>query len=180
MWSWSGAGTRPVRRPCSYLSTLLAFISFAEDPTWRGACQSISLHACSTTFCLRTQVTQVHGGDTLESVTIANSLTDEARELRVSALFVMIGADPCTTWLRGTVGLDHKGFVRTGAALIAAGEEPNSIGAALSPFQTDLPGAFAVGDVRSGWVKRVASAVGEGSVVVQAVHQHLASLRQPG
>jgi thioredoxin reductase (NADPH) len=92
----------------------------------------------------------------------------------------MIGADPCTTWLRGTVRLDGKGFIRTGATLPASGESPDTgNGTALWPYQTDIPGVFAVGDVRSGSVKRVASAVGEGSVVVQAVHQHLARLREP-
>src|SRR5205085_13452 len=100
------------------------------------------------------------------TVTIANRSTGVSRELRVRALFVMIGADPCTAWLRGTAELDGRGFVRTG-------EKPNDGEATLfSPYQTDLPGVFAVGDVRSGSVKRVASAVGEGSVVVQAVHQY--------
>ena len=74
----------------------------------------------------------------------------------------MIGADPCTGWLRGTLDLDAKGFIHTG-------QTPG----AVSPYQTSLPGVFAVGDVRAGSVKRVASAVGEGSVVVQAVHGYL-------
>ena len=80
-------------------------------------------------------------------------------------VFVMIGAAPCTDWLRDSLELDERGFVVTG-------------GPARSGFETSLPGVYAVGDVRSASVKRVASAVGEGSVVVQAVHQHLAALRE--
>ena len=83
----------------------------------------------------------------------------------------MIGADPCTGWLKDAVRLDDRGFVLTGRDCGAA-PEPHG------PFETSLPGVFAVGDVRSGSVKRVASAVGEGSVVVQAVHARLAALRQ--
>jgi thioredoxin reductase (NADPH) len=82
----------------------------------------------------------------------------------------MIGADPCTEWLHGAVALDEHKFVLTGMMAVGGVLPP-----ALSPFQTNIPGVFAVGDVRSGSVKRVASAVGEGSVVVQAVHRHLAA-----
>ncbi|MDP9365535.1 MAG: FAD-dependent oxidoreductase [Chloroflexota bacterium] len=91
-------------------------------------------------------------------------------EIPTPALFVMIGADPCTDWLRGTLDLDDKGFVLSGRA--PAADAPS----AASPYQTSLPGVFAVGDVRAGSVKRVASAVGEGSVVVQAVHAYLAAM----
>jgi thioredoxin reductase (NADPH) len=84
----------------------------------------------------------------------------------------MIGAAPCTGWLEGVVGLDDRGFVVTGEACGAAAPQPFNI------FQTTRPGVFAVGDVRSGSVKRVASAVGEGSVVVQAIHARLAALRE--
>ena len=92
-----------------------------------------------------------------------------AVEIPTRALFVMIGADPCTDWLRGTLDLDDKGFVLSGRAPAADGAS------AASPYRTSLPGVFAVGDVRAGSVKRVASAVGEGSVVVQAVHAYLAA-----
>jgi thioredoxin reductase (NADPH) len=77
----------------------------------------------------------------------------------------MIGAEPNTEWLEGCMRLDKKGFIETGRD--AAGQ------ALASPFATTRPGIFAVGDVRSGSVKRVASSVGEGSVVVQAIHQFL-------
>ena len=83
------------------------------------------------------------------------------QETRVSteALFIMIGAAPNTDWLRGVVDLDDKGFVRTG--------QKGGL------FSTSLPGVFAVGDIRSGSVKRVAAAVGQGSVVVSSVHRWL-------
>ena len=85
------------------------------------------------------------------------------------ALFIMIGAAPNTDRLSGLVELDEKGFVKTGAE---AGAE--------SPYQTSHPGIFAVGDVRSGSVKRVASSVGEGSVVVSAIWSHIEAQRQAG
>jgi thioredoxin reductase (NADPH) len=84
-------------------------------------------------------------------------------------LFLMIGAQPNTGWLSGLVALDDKGFVKTGAA---AG--------VTSDFETSQPGIFAVGDVRSGSVKRVASSVGEGSVVVSAIWSHLDDLSRQG
>ena len=81
----------------------------------------------------------------------------------IGNVFVMIGAEPNTDWLDGCLALDAKGFVKTG---------PDAPGA-TSGYATSKPGIFAIGDVRSGSVKRVASGVGEGSVVVSAVHQYL-------
>jgi thioredoxin reductase (NADPH) len=105
------------------------------------------------------EVTALHGSDHLEGVTIRNTKTDENRVVDTRALFVMVGAAPNTEWLSGMVNLDDKGFVITGTG----------IGAANSPFGTSRPGIFAVGDARSGSVKRVASSVGEGSVVISKV-----------
>jgi thioredoxin reductase (NADPH) len=85
----------------------------------------------------------------------------------VSNVFVMIGADPNTAWLGSCVTIDAKGFVATGRAV--------SNDAAGSAYATSRRGIFAVGDVRSGSVKRVASGVGEGSAVIQAVHEYLAT-----
>jgi thioredoxin reductase (NADPH) len=93
------------------------------------------------------------------------------------ALFLFIGADANTSWLRGCVELDRKGFVLTGTALPpGTGEADRWRAAGRSPFllETSLPGVFAAGDVRSGSVKRVASAVGEGSMAVSFVHTHIA------
>jgi thioredoxin reductase (NADPH) len=104
-------------------------------------------------------VTALHGNDHLEAVSIRSAKTGETREVATRALFIMVGASPNTEWLSGLVDLDDKGFVITGAGT----------GGAASPFATSRPGIFAVGDVRAGSVKRVASSVGEGSVVISKV-----------
>jgi thioredoxin reductase (NADPH) len=109
-----------------------------------------------------TEVIALHGNDRLEGVTFRDAATGETREIATRALFIMVGAAPNTDWLSGLVALDEKGFVRTGP----------DVGAA-SPFATSQPGIFAVGDIRAGSVKRVASAVGEGSVVVSKVWAYL-------
>jgi thioredoxin reductase (NADPH) len=108
------------------------------------------------------EVVALHGSDHLEAVTIRDVDTGGTRRIETRALFIMVGAAPNTGWLSGLVELDGKGFVRTGAE-VGAG----------SPFATSQPGIFAVGDVRAGSVKRVASAVGEGSVVVSKVWEFL-------
>ena len=104
----------------------------------------------------------------------SDNLTGERRELEAKALFVFIGAEPHTDWLTGHVAMDEHCFVLTGRdledeQLAAYGNE--------RPFflETSQPGIFAVGDVHSGSVKRVASAVGEGSMAVRLVHQRLAT-----
>src|SRR6202162_2509344 len=106
-----------------------------------------------------TEVTALHGADSLEAVTVRELKTGETRLLHIPALFIMVGAAPNTEWLSGLVELDDKGFVITGrgAELVT------------SPLGTSQPGVFAVGDVRAGSVKRVASSVGEGSVVISKV-----------
>ena len=107
------------------------------------------------------EVTELEGGEHLESVTIRNAATGESRKVAARSLFIMVGAAPNTEWLSGLVKLDDKGFVTTGF-----GQPP-------SPFATSYPGIFAVGDVRAGSVKRVASAVGEGSVVISRIWEHV-------
>ncbi|CAN5721723.1 FAD-dependent oxidoreductase [soil metagenome] len=119
---------------------------------------NITLHA-------RTEITAVAGDHRLSEVTWTNRDTHQSEVKKVSAIFVMIGAEPNTEWLDGCVALDAKGFVPTGRAPDGA--------ALLSPYATTRPGLFAIGDVRSGSVKRVASGVGEGSAVIQAVHAFL-------
>ncbi|MBU6476655.1 MAG: FAD-dependent oxidoreductase, partial [Xanthomonadaceae bacterium] len=128
-------------------------------------------HASNVTIETSSQVVGLTGDDRLRSVGIRDG-QGRVTERSIGGLFVMIGADPCTGWLKDTVQLDDHGFVLTGEACGAEAATPFNV------FQTNLPGVFAVGDVRSGSVKRVASAVGEGSVVVQAIHARLASLRQ--
>ena len=122
------------------------------------ASKSITLHTCS-------EVVSLEGANHLSHVTWQSVITGEKTRFQAEHLFVMIGADPCTTWLRDCVDLDANGFVRT-----SFGSEVRGL------FETSVRGIFAVGDVRSGSVKRVASAVGEGSVVVAAIHRHLGTL----
>ncbi|MEM8851721.1 MAG: FAD-dependent oxidoreductase [Pseudomonadota bacterium] len=115
----------------------------------------------------RTQVTGLEGDETLAGVRLAGdgvAAGDDRIDTR--ALFVMVGAAPNTSWLDGQVAVDNKGFVLTGEAV---GSD--------SPYATSLEGVFAVGDVRAGSVKRVASAVGEGSVVISRVWEQVAKLR---
>jgi len=128
-------------------------------------------HAANVEIETSSQVVGLAGGERLAAVHIRGG-DGAVVERQAGGIFVMIGADPCTGWLDGTIGLDDRGFVLTGEACGAAAPLPFNI------FQTTAPGVFAVGDVRSGSVKRVASAVGEGSVVVQAIHARLASLRE--
>ncbi|MEO1089558.1 MAG: FAD-dependent oxidoreductase [Pseudomonadota bacterium] len=116
-------------------------------------------------------LTQIGGDRTLTTATWRNAKTDRSETRDISNVFVMIGAVPNTGWMGDCVKLDDRGFVLTGADALPDG--------ATSPFQTSVPGVFAVGDVRSGSVKRVASGVGEGSVCISAVHAYLAE-RQSG
>jgi thioredoxin reductase (NADPH) len=118
---------------------------------------------------LRTEVRELLGGDTLEGLVVQDVGTGQCRELPARALFVFIGAQPCTDWLAGQVATDEDGFILTGPD----GDEPGSQGRPL--LQTSLPGVFAAGDVRSGSIKRVTSAVGEGATAVQLVWKHLQS-----
>jgi thioredoxin reductase (NADPH) len=90
-----------------------------------------------------------------------------AGEVATTVLFVFIGAEPCTAWLASAAALDDRGYVLTGPAAVTDGPHPNLL-------ETSRPGIFAVGDVRSGSVKRVASAVGEGAMAVRLLHDHLA------
>ena len=125
---------------------------------------NIELHRC-------TEVTRMNGDGHLSSIEILNKTTGEKRTLETSALFSFIGATPRTDWLPPEIEKDEKSFVRTGIDLV------NSPywSAKRQPFllETSRPGVFAAGDVRSGSVKRVASAVGEGSMSVQFAHEFL-------
>jgi thioredoxin reductase (NADPH) len=128
---------------------------------------------------LNAGVAAVRGSEALEAITIEDAAAGTAAEVATDALFLFIGALPRTEWLAGVVERDAAGFLLTGSALTRAsdGRVP---GWALTrePFllETNVPGIFAAGDVRSRSVKRIASGVGEGSMAVQFVHQHLAGL----
>ncbi|MFF7966547.1 FAD-dependent oxidoreductase [Streptomyces sp. NPDC007903] len=123
---------------------------------------------------LHTEVRGVSGEERLESLTVEDNTSGERREVRAVALFVFIGARPRTDWLRSVLALDEKGFVLTGADAQAAADTTRweSLGRGPLLLETTLPGVFAAGDVRSGSVKRVTSAAGEGAMAIRLVHEH--------
>jgi thioredoxin reductase (NADPH) len=132
--------------------------------------------SANITLHTRTEIASLQGDKQLESVTW-RSAQDAKEETRgIHHVFLMTGAVPNTRWLEGCLRLDDKGFVCTGDDLSEADLAPAQWPLARKPYsyETNLPGIFAVGDVRHGSVKRVASAVGEGSACVQAVHRVLA------
>jgi thioredoxin reductase (NADPH) len=135
------------------------------------ATPSIALHR-------HTEIRELHGNGSLEAVTVENTSTGVTRAIDAGAAFVFIGADPCTAWLGDAFVTDDHGFVVTGPDLPLAHLDPAGDGRQRAPFmlETSRPGVFAVGDVRSGSIKRVASAVGEGAMAVRLVHQYLALL----
>jgi len=124
------------------------------------------------------RVAEVHGDKRLEEISVMCSDTDKIERVPASSMFIFIGALPRTDWLAGLVERDERGFVLTGPDLIRNGERPKGWTLDRDPFllETNVPGIFAVGDVRHGSVKRVASGVGEGSVAVQFIHQYLSKV----
>jgi thioredoxin reductase (NADPH) len=125
-----------------------------------------------------TEVRELEGDDELTAVIAEERRTGVRRRLPAKALFVFIGADPHTHWLQGHVALDSHGFVLTGPA--ASGSLPDAGGELRQPLllETSCPGVLAAGDVRSGSIKRVASAVGEGSMAVRFAHEFLERAHQ--
>jgi len=127
------------------------------------------------TLRVRTEITALEGQDQLNRVIWRTSPGNVSETHDIGHVFLMTGAQPCTNWLNSCIVLNEKGFIRTGSDLrgedLPAGKWIN----ARQPefFETSVPGIFAVGDVRSGSVKRVAAAVGEGSACIQQVHRVL-------
>jgi thioredoxin reductase (NADPH) len=121
---------------------------------------------------LQTEVAAARGDHRLTELVLRDRATGGDETVLAAALFVMIGATPHTDWLPGDVARDRHGFILTGRDLPGKGRSATGQPIPL-PLETSLPGVFAVGDVRAGSVKRVASAVGEGSVAIPQVHQHL-------
>jgi thioredoxin reductase (NADPH) len=123
-------------------------------------------------------VAEAHGDTHLEEISVLCSDTDKIERVPASSMFIFIGALPRTDWLGDAIARDDRGFVLTGPDLMLGGERPKKWILDRDPFllETSVPGVFAVGDVRHGSVKRVASGVGEGSVAVQFIHQYLSKV----
>jgi thioredoxin reductase (NADPH) len=119
-------------------------------------------------------VIEALGSDRLEKILVEDSQTDQVKTFETNSLFIFIGATPSTEWLDGMVTRDQRGFIYTGADVSKNTPWPLERDRYL--LETNVPGLFAVGDVRHGSVKRVASGVGEGSICVQFVHNYLAQL----
>ena len=129
---------------------------------------SIELQTCA-------EIVGLDGSDHLERVRVRDVRAGTIAPLAVQHVFVMTGAIPSTSWLDGCVAVDENGFIKTGPDLTPQELEQWPLARVPYLLETSLPGVFAVGDVRSGNVKRVASAVGEGSIAVAFVHQVLRS-----
>ena len=122
---------------------------------------------------------EIEGDERLNRIVWQNKKRGATPTHDISNLFIMTGASPRTEWLRGCIALDDKGFILTGRDLDAMGADENPrwpLSRAPQMLETSVPGVFAVGDVRAGNVKRVASAVGEGAISVHLVHRALAEL----
>ena len=152
-----------VRRP-SLVQTMSRYLirRIDADPNVRVVCETV--------------VRGLEGDPHLERVELEHTPSGGRQTMWCAGLFCFIGAEPATEWLDGAVALDDKGFVLTDRELAAEiAEGPAFAARAPLPFETSVPGVFAVGDVRSGSLKRVASAVGEGSSAVRSVYEHLAT-----
>src|SRR5579871_2466769 len=123
-------------------------------------------------------VIEAHGNEHLEEISVLCSDTNKIERVTATSMFIFIGALPRTDWLGGVIERDDRGFILTGPDLIHDGKRPQGWNLERDPFllETNVPGVFAVGDVRHGSVKRVASSVGEGSVAVQFIHQYLSKV----
>jgi thioredoxin reductase (NADPH) len=124
---------------------------------------------------LTSSVVEAAGEDHLERIALQNSASGQKEIVPTQALFILIGAAPHTDWLNGVVARDERGFIRSGPDLSVHGERPKGWKLDRDPYllETSVPGIFVAGDVRHGSIKRCASAVGEGSITVQFVHQYL-------
>jgi thioredoxin reductase (NADPH) len=130
------------------------------------------------TVQVHSSVVEVQGDTSLKAITIANAETGELKSVKATSLFIFIGAMPHTDWLDGVVERDKQGFILSGAELLRNKCRPRGWTKERNPFllETSVPGIFVAGDVRYGSVKRVASAVGEGAIAVQFIHQYLSQV----
>jgi thioredoxin reductase (NADPH) len=122
----------------------------------------------------QTEIVDGSGESRLERLVLRDLATGQTESIDATLLFVLIGAEPHTAWLEGVLEREDEGFILTGRDLGADGSRPARERPTL-PYETSMPGVFAVGDVRAGSLKRAASAVGEGAGVVSSVHEFLAA-----
>jgi thioredoxin reductase (NADPH) len=124
---------------------------------------------------LRTEVTDAHGEDYLDALTLCDTRHGQARQVPAAALFVLIGGEPRTRWLPETIQLDGGGYILTGRDVVRDGSHPGRwpLDRAPLPLETSMPGVFVAGDARDRSMKRVASAVGDGATAVRLVHEYL-------
>jgi thioredoxin reductase (NADPH) len=122
-----------------------------------------------------TQISEVRGSESVEQAVLTDRESGEERVVDATGIFIFVGAVPHTDFLKGVVALDERGFVITGPDAIATGVAPMPWHLDRDPYlqETSVPGIFAAGDVRAGVVRRVASAVGQGSTVISFVHRYL-------
>jgi thioredoxin reductase (NADPH) len=123
-------------------------------------------------------VAEVHGTERLEAISVYCTESGETNTYPANSLFILIGAMPHTNWLEGVIERDERGFILSGTDLMRDSKPPRGWNLDRAPglLETNVPGIFAVGDVRKGSVKRVASGVGEGSVAISFVHQYLSKV----
>jgi thioredoxin reductase (NADPH) len=123
----------------------------------------------------RSRVTEVKGNGRLDALTIASDETGEVKTVPAIALFIFIGAMPHTEAIAELIECDDRGFILSGPDLMTNGRRPRNWPLQRDPYllETNVPGIFVAGDVRHGSIKRVASAVGEGSIAIELVHQYL-------
>lgn len=126
----------------------------------------------------RTEVVEAKGEKSLEAITLKNKDSGETQTLPAAAMFIFIGAVPHSDCVAGVVERNHSGFILTGSDLIHNGRHPRNWTLRRDPYllETSVPGIFAAGDVRQGAVRRVASAVGQGAIAINLVHQYLKSV----
>jgi thioredoxin reductase (NADPH) len=125
---------------------------------------------------LNTIVEDAHGDRRLRSLTVRDTVRQVSEEVKATAVFILIGAEPHTTWLPAELQRDERGYILTGDSI----REPFTDGRLPATLETSMAGVFAVGDVRNGSMKRIAAAVGEGSTAIRKVHEYLARLREAG
>jgi thioredoxin reductase (NADPH) len=166
----AGQAVLHLARYCAHVDLVVRGATLAEGMS----AYLVDAIAAEPVITVRTdaEVVSAEGEGRLERVVVRDRSTGAEDKIRADGMFVMIGAQPRTDWLPAAVGRDRFGFLLTGADAAGAGWP---LERRPAPYETTVPGLFAVGDVRCGSVKRVASAVGEGSVVVSQLHEFLAT-----